>query len=171
MKAQIVLLMGVSGSGKTTVGALLAGRLNWPFADADSFHSPANVAKMAAGHALSDDDRDPWLLAIRAWIDEQVTKGEPGVVTCSALKREYRDVLRRPQVSIVYLHGSREQIEQRLVARQGHFFKPGLLDSQFAALEHPSEEEGVISVSIGGTPAEIVEAIIARLDGRPGSRR
>jgi gluconokinase len=161
MKPKVLLLMGVSGSGKSTVGALLAGRLNWPYADADSFHSAANVAKMAAGHPLTDDDRDPWLRAIRAWIDQRVTKGESGVVTCSALKRKYRDVLRRPEVSIVYLRGEREQIEQRLVARQGHFFKPSMLDSQFAALEPPSSDENVVTVAIGGTPAEIVDAIIA----------
>jgi gluconokinase len=161
MKTKVLVLMGVSGSGKSTVGALLAGRLNWPYADADSFHSAANVAKMAAGHPLNDDDRDPWLRSIRAWIDERVTKGESGVVTCSALKRKYRDVMRRPEVTFVYLHGTRAQIEQRLIARQGHFFKPGMLDSQFAALEKPSADENVITVPIGGTPTEIVDAIIA----------
>jgi gluconokinase len=161
MTTKLLLLMGVSGSGKSTVGALLAGRLNWPYADADSFHSAANVAKMAAGQPLTDDDRDPWLHSIRTWIDERVTQGEPGVVTCSALKRKYRDVLRRPELRIVYLHGTREQIEQRLLARQGHFFKSGMLDSQFGALEEPSADENVITVPIGGTPAEVVDAIIA----------
>jgi gluconokinase len=161
MKIKVLLLMGVSGSGKSTVGALLAGRLNRPYADADSFHPAANVEKMAAGHPLTDDDRVPWLLAIRAWIDERVTKGELGVVSCSALKRKYRDLLRRPEVTFVYLRGSPTQIEQRLVARQGHFFKPGMLDSQFAALQEPSADEHVITVPIGGTPAEIVDLIIA----------
>jgi carbohydrate kinase (thermoresistant glucokinase family) len=161
MKTKVLVLMGVSGSGKSTVGALLAGRLNWPYADADSFHSAANVAKMAAGHPLTDDDRVPWLLSIRAWVDERVTKGEQGVVSCSALKRKYREVLRRPEVTFVYLRGTSAQIEQRLVARQGHFFKPGMLDSQFAALEEPSVDEHVITVPIGGTPAEIVDLIVA----------
>jgi gluconokinase len=161
MQIKLLLLMGVSGSGKSTVGALLAGKLNWPYADADSFHSAANVAKMAAGHPLNDDDRLPWLQSIRAWIDERVTKGEPGVVSCSCLKRKYRDVLRGPAVICVYLRGTRAQIEQRLVARQGHFFKPGMLDSQFAALQEPSADENAITVDIGGTPAEIVDAILA----------
>ena len=153
--------MGVSGSGKSTVGALLAGRLKWPYADADSFHSPANVAKMAAGHPLTDEDRAPWLQAIRAWIDERVKQGEPGIVSCSALKRRYREVLRRPEVTIVYLHGTRAQIEPRMIARQAHFFRSSMLESQFAALEEPTADENVVSVSIGGTPAEIVDAIIA----------
>jgi gluconokinase len=161
MKTKLFLLMGVSGSGKSTVGALLAGKLDWPYADADSFHSAENVAKMAAGHPLTDDDRAPWLRSIRAWIDERVNKGEPGVVSCSALKRKYRDVLRRPEVTVVYLRGTRAQLESRLAARHGHFFKPEMLDSQFAALEEPSADEHVIAVSIGGTPAEIVDAIIA----------
>jgi gluconokinase len=167
MKTKVLLLMGVSGSGKSTVGALLAGRLKWPYADADSFHPAANVAKMAAGHPLNDGDRVPWLLAIRAWIDERVTKGESGVVSCSALKRKYRDLLRRPEVTFVYLRGSPTQIEERLVARQGHFFKPGMLDSQFAALQEPSADEHVITVPIGGTPADIVDLITAATDVEP----
>jgi gluconokinase len=161
MNTKLLLLMGVSGSGKTTVGALLAGTLKWPYADADSFHSAANVAKMAAGHALTDEDRTPWLRSIRAWIDERASRGEPGVVSCSALKRKYRDMLRRPEVTIVYLRGTRAQIEARLIARQGHFFKPGMLDSQFDALEEPAADENVIAVRIDGTPGEIVDAIIA----------
>jgi gluconokinase len=153
--------MGVSGSGKTTVGALLAGRLHWPYAEADDFHPPANVAKMAAGHPLTDDDRWPWLHAIGAWIDERIARGEPGVVTCSALKRKYRDVLRRPEVAVVYLKGDHDLIAQRLAARHGHFFKPALLDSQFADLEEPTPEEHVVTVQIGGTPSEIVDDIVA----------
>lgn len=161
MTTKLLVLMGVSGSGKSTVGALLAGRLHWPYADADSFHSPANVAKMAAGHPLTDEDRAPWLQAIRAWLDERVRQGEPGIVTCSALKRRYREVLRRPEVKIVYLRGTPAQIETRMVARQGHFFRASMLESQFAALEEPAADEHVITVSIEGTPAEIVDAIIA----------
>jgi gluconokinase len=157
---RILIVMGVSGSGKTTVGALLAGTLGWPYAEADAFHSPANVAKMAAGHPLTDEDRWPWLQAIGAWIDDQLARGEHGVVTCSALKRAYRDVLRRPGVQLVYLHGPRELIAQRMASRQGHFFKPTMLDSQLADLEEPSPDEGVITVSIGSTPAEIVDEVV-----------
>jgi gluconokinase len=171
MNNQVLLLMGVSGSGKSTVGALLAGKLNWPYADADSFHSAANVAKMAAGHPLTDEDRGPWLHAIRAWIDERVRDGAPGVVTCSALKRAYRDVLRAPGSTMVYLHGTRAQIQQRMVARQGHFFKLDMLDSQFAALQEPTPEEHVITVPIGGTPTEIVDAILAAISADRGVAR
>jgi gluconokinase len=152
--------MGVSGSGKTTVGALLAGRLGWPYAEADAFHPDANVAKMAAGHPLDDDDRRPWLAAIGAWIDERVARRGTGVVTCSALKRRYRDVLRRPEVQFVYLEGGRELIARRLAARHGHFFRAEMLDSQFADLEPPAPDESVITVPIDGTPAEIADAIL-----------
>jgi carbohydrate kinase (thermoresistant glucokinase family) len=159
--------MGVSGSGKSTVGVLLAGTLKWPYADADSFHSPAGVARMAAGHPLTDEDRAPWLQMIRAWLDERVKQGEPGIVTCSGLKRSYREVLRRPEVTIVYLRGTRAQIEPRMIARQGHFFRPSMLESQFETLEEPAADENVITVSIDGTPAEIVEAIISRTGIEP----
>jgi gluconokinase len=161
MAPRILLLIGVSGSGKTTVGVLLARTLGWPYAEADAFHSPANVAKMAAGHPLTDEDRWPWLQAIGAWIDGRLSRGERGVVTCSALKRAYRDVLRRPEVQVVYLRGSRALVARRLAARHGHFFAPALLDSQLSALEEPAPEEGVITVSIDGTPAQIVAAIVA----------
>ncbi len=162
MSGQLVLvLMGVSGSGKTTVGALLAGELHRVYAEADDFHPPANVAKMAAGHPLTDDDRWPWLHAIGHWIDERIAKGEAAVVTCSALKRKYRDVLRRPEVQIVYLRGSHELIAQRMAARHGHFFKASMLDSQFADLEEPTPDEHVITVQVGGSPSEIANAIVA----------
>jgi gluconokinase len=161
MAPRVLLLMGVSGSGKTTVGALLAGRLGWPYAEADDFHPAANIAKMASGHPLTDEDRWPWLQAICAWVDGQLARGEPGVVTCSALKRAYRDVLRRPEVQLVHLQGSRELIAARMAARQAHFFKPGLLDSQLSTLEEPTPDEGVVIVPIGGTPAEIADAIVA----------
>src|SRR5690349_21134943 len=150
--------MGVAGSGKTTVGAMLAGRLGWQYADADDFHPVANVEKMAAGHPLTDEDRWPWLHAIRAWIDAQLARGQPGVVTCSALKRVYRDVLRRPGAQLVYLQGSRELIARRISARHGHFFRPGLLDTQLASLEEPAADEGVVTVPIDGTAAEIADA-------------
>jgi carbohydrate kinase (thermoresistant glucokinase family) len=162
MARWVLVVMGVAGSGKTTVGALLAQSLGWPYADADSFHSPENVAKMAAGQPLSEQERGPWLRAIRAWIDERVSRQEPGVVSCSALKRAYRDALRTPQVQFVYLRGEHAQIAERLAARVGHFFKPQLLDSQFELLEEPDADEQVIAVSIADSPSEIVAEIRAR---------
>jgi gluconokinase len=157
--------MGVSGSGKTTVGRLLAERLHWIYAEADDFHPPANIRKMAAGIALTDEDRRPWLAAISAWIDKQIAAGEPGVVTCSALKRTYRDELRadRAEVQLIYLHGDRDLIAARLAARHGHFFHVELLDSQFAALEEPTPDENVLVVPVTGTPEEIVEEILKQL--------
>ena len=161
MAAPLVLvIMGVSGSGKTTVGSLLAGRLGWPYAEADAFHSDANIAKMASGHPLTDDDRWPWLAAIAAWIDDHIARREPGVVTCSALKRAYRDVLRRSEVAFVHLEGRQELITRRLAARQGHFFRAEMLASQFADLEPATPDEHVVTVPIGGTPAEIVQIIL-----------
>ncbi len=121
---------------------------------------------MAAGVPLDDEDRRPWLDTIADWIEDRLGRGEPGVVSCSALKRSYRDRLRRghPEVRIVYLDGSRELIESRVAARQGHFMKATMLASQFAALEPPTRDENVLSVSIAGTPAEIVDTIVAGLD-------
>jgi gluconokinase len=166
MDRSVILLMGVSGSGKTTVGALLARQLGWKYAEADSFHPPANIEKMAAGHPLDDEDRRPWLAAIATWIDATIAAGEPAVVTCSALKRAYRDQLGagRPQVQMVYLKGDRDLIAARLAARQGHFFTAAMLDSQFADLEEPTADEGALVVSIAGTPKKIVEDILAALD-------
>ena len=163
MEHSIVLVMGVAGSGKTTIGAMLAGRLGWQYADADDFHPVANVEKMAAGHPLTDEDRWPWLHAIAAWIDIQIAAGQPAVVSCSALHRAYRDVFRRPEVQMVYLNGSRSLIEARLAARQGHFFKREMLDSQFATLEEPAPDEQVVTVSIDGTPLQVVDRILAQL--------
>ena len=165
MDHSVILVMGVSGSGKTTVGAMLAGQLGWKYAEADSLHPPVNIEKMAAGHPLTDEDRRPWLAAIAAWIDATVAAGEPAVVTCSALKRTYRDQLGagRPQVQMVYLKGDRDLIATRLAARQGHFFTAAMLDSQFADLEEPAPDEHALTVSIGGTPKQIVEEILAQL--------
>ncbi len=162
--------MGVSGSGKTTVGALLAGRLGWNFAEADDFHPAANIAKMRSGVPLDDADRLPWLNAIAAQIDRWRAEGRNGVVTSSALKRRYRDILvgDRPEVRLVYLKGDRELIAHRLAARQGHFMPASLLDSQFANLEEPGPDERPIVVAIGDPPAALVEQIIAALNlGRP----
>jgi len=157
---QVLVVMGVSGSGKTTVGSLLAGRLGWPYAEADDFHSEANVAKMAAGRPLTDEDRRPWLAAIAAWLDDRIARHGAGVVTCSALKRAYRDVLRRPEVGFVYLEGSQELIARRLAARHGHFFRAEMLASQFADLEPPAPDEAAVTVPIGGAPDAIVQAIL-----------
>jgi len=159
----IVLVLGVAGSGKTTLGAMLAGRLGWQYADADDFHPVANVEKMAAGHPLTDEDRWPWLHAMAAWIDVQIAAGHPAVVSCSALKVAYRDVLRRPEVQMVYLKGSPDLIAARLTSRQGHFFKREMLDSQFATLQEPGPDENVITVSIEGSPLEVVDRILAEL--------
>jgi gluconokinase len=149
------VVMGVAGSGKSTVGALLAARLGVPFADGDAFHPPANRAKMAAGTPLTDADRAPWLDAIAAWLDAHGRC----VVACSALRRAYRDRLRRPDVCFVYLHGSRELLASRIAARTAHFFPPKLLDSQLADLEPPAPDENAITVSIELPPEAIVEAI------------
>jgi gluconokinase len=161
----IIMVTGVAGSGKTTVGAMLAGRLGWQYAEADDFHPPANVAKMAAGHPLNDADRWPWLEAIGRWMDQQRTAGLPGVVSCSALKRKYRDLLRqdRPQVRMVFLNGSRELLASRLLSRHGHFMKPEMLDSQLADLEQPEPDEHMVVVSVDATPPEIVNTIIGDL--------
>ncbi|MEU7872255.1 gluconokinase [Dactylosporangium sp. NPDC049140] len=158
----VLIVMGVAGTGKTTVGAMLAGRLHWLYAEADDFHPAANVEKMAAGTPLTDADREPWLAAIGRWIDERAAAGEPGVVTCSGLKRAYRDRLRqgRPQVRLVFLQGSRELIARRLAARHGHFMRAEMLDSQFADLEPPEPDEGVTEVSVEPPPNEIVDAIL-----------
>jgi gluconokinase len=167
----ILIVAGVSGCGKTTVGALLAGRLHWQFADADSFHPEANVAKMRAGTPLTDADREPWLQAITDWMDERIAAGQSAVVTCSALKRAYRDRLLagRPAATMVFLQVSKEVLEKRLMNRHGHFFTEKLLDSQLAALETPGPGERVQSVVVDGDPAQTVAKIIAMLwpDGEP----
>lgn len=157
--------MGVSGCGKTTIGAMLAGRLHWTFADADDFHPASNIDKMTAGRPLTDAEREPWLRGIATWIDSRIATGQTGVVTCSALKRRYRDQLRRPQVRFVYLHGSKDELARRLAVRTGHFFHADMLDSQLADLEEPTPDEHVLDVPISGTPDEIVNTILAALDG------
>ena len=144
----LVVVMGVSGSGKTTVGAALAQRLRVPFADADDFHPEANSAKMSAGIPLTDDDRGPWLATIASWLGEHATSG--GVASCSALKRAYRDVLAAaaPQVFFVHLHGDPDVIAARVAGRPGHFMPAALVESQFATLEplEPGEHGAVLDV-------------------------
>jgi gluconokinase len=159
----VVVLMGVSGVGKTTVGVLLARRLACAFLDADDFHPPENVAKMRRGVPLDDRDREPWLAALRSAIETRLLRGESAVLACSALKQAYRDRLQvSPQVHVVYLRGDADLIRARIQARRGHYFDPALLASQFAALEEPA---GVLTVDVTGTPDEIAAGIADRLGG------
>jgi gluconokinase len=171
LRAVIVIVAGVAGSGKTTVGTQLARRLGWRFADADSFHPAANVAKMRAGIPLTDEDRAPWLRAINAWMDDIDALGESGVITCSALKRHYRDQLLdgRPAATMVFLEVSKDVLVQRLNHRLGHFFPEKLLDSQLAAVEPPAPDERVLALPVDGDPAQMVDEIVTRLglDPRP----
>jgi gluconokinase len=159
----LVVVMGVSGSGKSTVGELLAERLDVPYAEADSFHPPANIRKMAAGTPLDDEDRRPWLDAIARWLSERA--GQGGVVSCSALRRRYRDRLRDSGAPLFFLHldGSEELIAGRLKERKGHFMPRSLLRSQFATLEPLEPDEQGAAVPIGGTPAEVTERALAVL--------
>lgn len=161
--APVLVFMGVASTGKSTVAAMLAGRLGWDFEEGDDLHPAANVEKMAAGHALDDDDRWPWLDRIAEWIDERIAAGEPGIVTCSALKRSYRDVLRRESVTFVHFAGDRELILERMLRREGHFMPTTLLDSQFATLEAIGDDEKSIEVSIDQTPQEQAAEIASRL--------
>lgn len=161
----ILVLMGVSGCGKTTIGAVLAERLGWEFLEGDALHPPANVAKMATGTPLQDEDRWPWLRAIAARIDDWRARGVSGVVACSALKRAYRDILigARQDVRLVYLQGTHDLISRRLTARRGHFMPPALLDSQFRTLEEPSADEGAITVSIDNAPDSVIDRILEQI--------
>jgi gluconokinase len=161
--AAVLVLMGVSGCGKSTVAGLLAGRLSWDFEEGDDLHPPANVAKMAAGLPLTDADRWPWLDRVAGWILQQLESGRSGIITCSALKRRYRDRLRAPGVTFVYLHGSRAVIAQRLTRRQGHYMPSSLLDSQFADLEPPDPDENSLWIDIGSSAADQARQIIETL--------
>ena len=159
----VLVIMGVSGSGKSTVAGMLAGRLGWDLAEGDDMHPPANVAKMAAGHPLDDADRWPWLDQIAVWIREHADAGRPGIITCSALKKSYRDVLRGDHVVFVDLVGTHDQIAARLTARHGHFMPAGMLDSQIETLEPPSAEEDAIRIDVTASSYEASEQIISRL--------
>ncbi|WP_408898317.1 gluconokinase [Nocardioides sp. R1-1] len=158
----LLVVMGVSGSGKSTVGAALAQRLGVPFADADDFHPPANIAKMTAGVALDDDDRIPWLEAIGRWLAEH--DGQGGVISCSALKVTYRDRLRAhaPRAAFVHLHGTREVIARRQASRPGHFMPASLLDSQFATLEPLGPQEAGMVIDVDQSVDAIVHEYVRR---------
>ena len=164
----ILVIMGVSGSGKTTIAKGLQKRLGWQYQEGDALHPPANVEKMKNGHPLTDDDRWPWLRKIAGKIDEWRTQGISGIVTCSALKRSYRDIIigRRPEVVLVFPRGSKALIADRMAKRHGHFMPPSLLDSQFADLEEPSPDENPIVVDIARTPDRIVDEVVQRLRER-----
>ncbi|MGX5679769.1 gluconokinase [Schumannella luteola] len=161
--APLVVVMGVSGSGKSTVGGLLADRLGIPFADADDLHPPANVEKMRAGHPLDDEDRGPWLLLVGDALAAATATGL--VMACSSLKRAYRDLIRdrAPETVFVYLHGSRDLLVERMSAREGHFMPATLLDSQLATLEPPAADERAITVEISAAPGELAEEIAGTL--------
>ncbi|WP_405521747.1 gluconokinase [Streptomyces canus] len=152
---KVVVVMGVAGTGKTTIGPLLAARLGVPYAEGDDFHPPANIAKMSAGTPLTDEDRRPWLDAIGSWAHGRAELG--GVVSCSALKRSYRDRLRAEAPGVVFVHlaGDRSLIEDRMSHRQGHFMPTALLDSQFATLQPLQEDEAGVVVDVSGSPEEI----------------
>jgi len=157
--------MGVSSSGKSTIGQALGQRLGWRFEDGDSFHPPANVAKMSAGHPLTDEDRWPWLQAIADEIGRCRAAGEHIIIACSALKKAYRAILvgGHDDVRMVYLSGSQELIGDRMSHREGHFMPPGLLASQFATLEPPTPDEHPITVSVDAPVAAIVDDILQQL--------
>ncbi len=164
---QVLVVMGVSGVGKTTIARALDERLHWPFQEGDELHPRANVDKMASGHALTDADRAPWLRAVAAWIEARRQAGEPGVITCSALRRSYRDAITggRPGVRIVYLRADRAVIAERLGRRQHHYMPADLLQSQFATLEEPSPDEHALTVQVHGGVEDIVAEIVAKLRG------
>jgi ribose 5-phosphate isomerase A len=161
----ILIIMGVSGTGKTTIAKELTARLGWPFEEGDSLHPEVNIAKMYAGIPLTDADREPWLARVAAWIDAQRAKKQPGIITCSALKRSYRQIIigDRPEARLVYLRGGRDLIAQRLAGRDGHFMPPSLLQSQIDTLEEPGPGEDPLTVDLGPPPDQMTGEIIRLL--------
>jgi carbohydrate kinase (thermoresistant glucokinase family) len=165
MTPTVLVLMGVSGSGKTTLGIELAHRLGWTFKEGDELHPAANLAKMRRGEPLTDADRAPWLAAVAAWIDAWIRDGASGVITCSALRRDYRLYLvkGRPGVAFVFLHGAESLLAERMATRQGHFMPPTMLASQLITLEPPAADEPVISVDIDQPVSAQVDAVVEAL--------
>jgi len=160
----IVIVFGVSGAGKTTIGKLFAQEVGWRFYEADDFHSRANIEKMYRGIPLSDEDRWPWLESLRQLIERSLESGENAVLACSALKRAYRERLRvSDEVKFVFLRGDYALIEKQLRQRRGHFMSPELLRSQFADLEEPKPDEDVVTIELGRTPEQLVDEIKAKL--------
>ncbi|WP_314687182.1 gluconokinase [uncultured Bifidobacterium sp.] len=164
-RTPILVVMGVCGCGKTTLNENLSSLLGWDSAEADDFHPQANIDKMSRGIPLTDDDRWGWLESIGSWIDDHIRRGEPGTITCSALKRVYRDRLRRPGVVFVHLAGDYDAVLRRMRSRSGHFMKVSMLDSQFAILESPQDDEAhlTLDVASSATPAEEAAAVAAAL--------
>ncbi|MEV6275270.1 gluconokinase [Nocardia sp. NPDC051832] len=167
----VAVVMGVSGSGKTTVANILAADLGWPMLEGDDLHPAANIAKMASGHPLTDADRWPWLESIGQWISGRVETGGSAVVTCSALKRSYRDVLRQAMIGhpealllFVYLRGTPEELHRRLVARRDHYMHASMLESQLATLEDPTGEPDVRTIDVGHSPKEVAAAALAAIE-------
>ena len=165
--------MGVSGVGKSTVGEALARRLGWRFAEGDGFHSPAEIAKMHAGHPLTDDDRQPWLQRVAGWIGAEEAAGENAVITCSALRRAYRDALRdgHPSVRFVHLVGNPALVADRLAHRHAHFMPPALLGSQYDVLEPLGPDEPGVEVSADAPPDVVVDRVVRALGVAPGQPR
>jgi gluconokinase len=162
----VLVVMGVSGCGKTTIGATLAKRLGWDYQEGDAFHPHANVAKLRAGHPLHDEDREPWLAAIAGWIDAHRVRNRPGIVGCSALKRSYRDFLRdgRPQSWFVYLRVPHGELQRRVATRHHEYMPASLLESQLRTLEEPTADEPrTLTIDAAGTIASTVDAILRRL--------
>jgi len=161
----ILVIMGVSGVGKSAVAQEVAARFGWPFQEGDALHPEANVAKMQAGIPLTDPNRQPWLERVAAWIDDQRVKKQPGIITCSALKRSYRQIIvgDRPEVRLIYLRGSRDLIAQRLAGRSGHFMPASLLQSQIDTLEEPGPDEDPLTVDVKAPASQIAEEIIRLL--------
>lgn len=162
----ILIIAGVAGSGKTTVGKLIASKLDWEFADGDDFHSAANIARMRSGQPLTDGDRFPWLAAIGDWMDDQIAAGKSAVVACSALARRYRDVLLsgRDEARIAFLEVTRDEAFARLHGRHGHFFGAQMVNSQFAELEPPEPGERTLAIPSDRPPVELADYIIGLLD-------
>ncbi len=170
-KTTALVVMGPSGTGKTTVAELLAERLDWTIAEADEFHPQANIDKMTSGIALTDEDRWPWLEAIRDYLSGKAAEGSPAVVTCSALKRAYRDLLRQSQADIVFIQltGPIDLIAGRMESRKGHFMPKTLLQSQFDTLEELGSDEAGVKADVSNPPEEIVETVLRELDLDPAA--